>query len=112
MPPMRNILTGLILTLVAAAFACARPPQAAASPSAASAAAAVDTPAADAGVTDVLEALKARGQNLQDFTADVVMTDTDAITAAESKNFGNVKFQRQPDGNTRIRVSFDHRKIG
>jgi outer membrane lipoprotein-sorting protein len=100
---IRPIATALCLAFFTVTLACAQtpPPQAAAAPA-----------RGDAQVMEVLNALKTRGQNLQDFTADVIMTETDGITAAESQNFGNVKFQRKSDGNTRVRVTFDRKKIG
>jgi outer membrane lipoprotein-sorting protein len=63
-------------------------------------------------VDDVLKALQARGQDLKDFTADVSQTITDPVTLHETTEKGKVFFQRQPDGDTRIRVNFERKKTG
>src|SRR4051812_37986529 len=60
-----------------------------------------------ATVDQVLVALQSRGQNLNDFTADVKLSDTNAITLRESSRTGKVYFQRKPDGDARIRVTFE-----
>src|SRR4051812_18162562 len=65
---------------------------------------------ANATVDDVLKALEARGQILDNFTADVTLADNDPVTLRESSNAGKVMFQRKPNGDARIRVSFDTHK--
>jgi outer membrane lipoprotein-sorting protein len=70
---------------------------------------AVAAPAPDPAVNDLLVALQRRGEDLQDFTADVSLTETDQL-GAEKKDVGRFWFQRKPGGDARIRVSFD-RKI-
>ena len=67
--------------------------------------------APDPAVDPVLDALNTRGKNLQDFTGDVVLTESDAITGAETQRIGKVWFQRLPNGDARIRVSFDRKKL-
>jgi outer membrane lipoprotein-sorting protein len=58
-------------------------------------------------VDQVLTALQSRGQNFNDFTADVKLADSDPITARESTRSGKVYFQRKADGDARIRVTFE-----
>src|SRR5258708_1212015 len=100
---MRKLFAMLCLVGLLGTAACADPP----TPQVNAAAAGE----ADPAVREVLEALKTRGQDLQDFTADVTMTETDAITGSDSQYIGNVKFQRRADGDARIRVTFDRKKI-
>jgi hypothetical protein len=63
-------------------------------------------------VDDVLEALDARGKNMQDFTADVKLTETDAATGDATATDGQVLFQRKATGDSRIRVSFTKKEFG
>src|SRR5438132_6268038 len=107
---MRNPLSIVCLIMFTSAVACAEPPPAA-DPTAARAAAA---PAAtDPAVENLLQALKTRGQDLQNFTADVSLTTRDLEFGADDKtDIGRIWFQRKAGGDARIRVSFDTRKIG
>jgi hypothetical protein len=57
-------------------------------------------------VDQVLTALQSRGQNLNNFTADVKLADADPVTMRQSSRTGAVLFQRKPDGDARIRVNF------
>ena len=67
---------------------------------------------AHSSVDDILQALYQRGQNLQDFTADISKTDSDNVTAKDITYIGALKYQRQAEGDVRIRVSFSHKKLG
>lgn len=60
----------------------------------------------------VLDALDARGQNLRDFTADVSMAEQDALTGETTTNSGKVWYQSKGNGDARMRVVFDVRKVG
>jgi outer membrane lipoprotein-sorting protein len=76
------------------------------------------TSVARAGVTtkssvdEILDALDARGKNLQDFSAKVKLSDTDETSGDSTINTGAVIFQRVGDDDARIRVAFDKRQIG
>jgi outer membrane lipoprotein-sorting protein len=59
---------------------------------------------------DVLDALDARGQNLQDFTADIKLSDSDNVQGNTTASIGTVVFQRKPNGDARIRVHFTLRQ--
>jgi len=63
------------------------------------------------GINDTLDALKDRGRNLQDFTADVTIKDSDPITGSDHSKMGRILFQRKPDGDSRIRVMLDRKTI-
>src|SRR5438105_12766802 len=62
-------------------------------------------------VDDVLYALDARGRSLNQFTADVTLTETDEGTAVDSQRSGHVWYQKR-QGNDRIRVAFDQKAEG
>jgi hypothetical protein len=101
---MRTLLAILCLVSWSVPCASAQPPLV--NPTGPAAAAG----AADPAVNDLLLALQRRGQDLQDFTADVSLTETDAVLGAEKKDVGRVWYQRKPNGDSRIHVGFD-RKI-
>jgi len=61
----------------------------------------------DSSVDDVLDALDALGDGLNDFTADVKMTTADGATGLESTRSGAVWFQNQSEGESRLRVTFE-----
>jgi outer membrane lipoprotein-sorting protein len=63
-------------------------------------------------VDQILDALDARGQNFNDFTATVKLTDTDNSTGDSTNNDGTVLFQRKPGGDARIRVTFTKKERG
>jgi outer membrane lipoprotein-sorting protein len=67
---------------------------------------------AHSSVDDILQALYQRGQDLHDFTADVTKTDEDPITAKEIRYLGKIRYQRQTEDEVRIRVTFEHEKLG
>ena len=65
----------------------------------------------DASVDQVLDALDARGRNLNQFVADVTLTETDESTQADSQRSGRVWYHKR-QGNDRIRVTFDKKAEG
>jgi outer membrane lipoprotein-sorting protein len=60
---------------------------------------------------NILDALDARGKDLQDFSADVAVHTTDDRTGQDTAQLGKVTFQRRGDGDSRIRVAFDKKRI-
>ena len=60
----------------------------------------------------VLDALHQRGVGLKDFSGDVVLADTDALTGDTQTFTGKVWYQEKAPGDTRIRVRFDKKQIG
>jgi outer membrane lipoprotein-sorting protein len=73
--------------------------------------AASNTLSPDSSVDQILDALDQRGKQLDDFTADVDLTDADAATGNDSKLIGQMKMQRLPEGDSRIRVIFDKKVV-
>jgi outer membrane lipoprotein-sorting protein len=67
--------------------------------------------AADPEVDRVLDALDARGRSLNQFAADVTLSEIDDATQAESQRTGRVWYQKR-QGNDRIRVTFDKKAEG
>lgn len=65
---------------------------------------------ADAGVDQVLDALHERGIGLKDFTADVTLTESDALGGGTTKLIGKVWYQAG-EGQGRIRVLFDTKLV-
>ena len=65
-----------------------------------------------ASVDQTLDALKARGDSLQDMSADVDLTKTNQMTADSSSDSGKVLLQNLPDGDGRVRITFDQRTEG
>src|SRR5271163_424236 len=57
-------------------------------------------------VNEILDALDARGKNLQDFSAKVQLTDTDPDSGDSTINTGTVLLQRLGPDDARIRVAF------
>lgn len=68
-------------------------------------------PPADPVVDQALDALNARGKDLQDFTGDVSLQETDSSIASDKTKLGKIWYQRKPSGDVRIRVSFDRKKV-
>ncbi len=64
------------------------------------------------GVNETLDALHDVGQNLQDFTADVIIKETDAVTGSDKSKMGVILFQRKPNADSRIRVALDRKTLG
>jgi outer membrane lipoprotein-sorting protein len=67
--------------------------------------------ATDPEVDRTLDALDARGRNLNQFVADVTLTETDESTQLESQRTGRVWYHKR-QGNDRIRVTFDQKLEG
>jgi outer membrane lipoprotein-sorting protein len=67
--------------------------------------------AADPAVDRVLDALDARGRSLNQFSADVTLTEIDEATQHDSQRTGKVWYQKR-SGNDRIRVTFDKKVEG
>ncbi|MCC6423421.1 MAG: outer membrane lipoprotein carrier protein LolA [Phycisphaerales bacterium] len=67
---------------------------------------------ADSSIDQILDALDHSGNQLQDFVADVTLTQTDARSGDSSSSAGKVYFQRTAPGEARIRVSFDSETVG
>ena len=67
--------------------------------------------ATDPAADKVLDALKQRGKDLKDFTADVSIAETDTTLGTEHLKVGKVWFQQLNNDETRIRVFFDKKKI-
>src|SRR5688572_1749038 len=63
----------------------------------------------DSSVDEILDALDARGDGLQDFSANVKLSETDATTGDETARTGTVQYQKQGDGDARLRVTLDKR---
>jgi outer membrane lipoprotein-sorting protein len=55
----------------------------------------------------ILDALDARGKNLQDFSASVRLSSVDNSIGSSSAETGKVFYQRHPGGDARIRVTFE-----
>jgi outer membrane lipoprotein-sorting protein len=67
---------------------------------------------ANSGVDEILDALDARGKNLQDFSASVRLTDSDNTTGDSTINIGSVMLQRKGEDDARIRVAFTTKQLG
>ena len=61
---------------------------------------------------DILDALNARGQGLNDFTADVSLAETDALNGETTTLVGKVWYQGKGEGDARMRVLFDKKLFG
>src|SRR5437868_3799855 len=66
----------------------------------------------DSSVDQVLDALDARGKGLQSFTADVSLTESDTAVGDPDTRSGKVVYQLKPNGDGRIRVTFDVHERG
>jgi outer membrane lipoprotein-sorting protein len=65
------------------------------------------TPAGDASAINItLDRLDQLGKSLKDFSADVVLTETDSTSGAEVTRNGRVFYQALEQGDARIRVTF------
>jgi outer membrane lipoprotein-sorting protein len=60
---------------------------------------------------EILDALDARGENLQDFSANIVLTDSDNATGSSTSNTGTILFQRKGQNDARIRVAFTKKQV-
>ena len=61
---------------------------------------------------DVLDALNTRGQGLKDFTADVSLAETDALSGETTTLVGKVWYQSTGDADARMRILFDKKLFG
>jgi len=61
-------------------------------------------------VDEILDALDRQGDQMKDFTADIALTETDDVTKESSTRAGKVMFQRLPEDDARIRVTFETRE--
>jgi hypothetical protein len=62
-------------------------------------------------VDEVLDALDVRGRDLQQFVANVTLTEMDEATGIDSERSGRVWYHKR-EGNDRIRVTFDQKAEG
>lgn len=69
-------------------------------------------PAGKLTLDQVLDLLDQRGQNLNSFAGDVTLVERDESTALETTRIGKIWYQRLPDGQARIRVSFTEKQNG
>jgi outer membrane lipoprotein-sorting protein len=97
---MTRILYGILIATALAAFAPAAP---ATQPAAI-------TP--NSSVNDILDALDARGKDLSNFTAKVVLTDSDNSTGDATSNIGSVVLQRKGPDDARIEIVFTRQQRG
>jgi outer membrane lipoprotein-sorting protein len=65
----------------------------------------------DASVDPVLDALDARGRSMNQFVADVTLSENDEATQVGSERSGRVWYHKR-QGNDRIRVTFDQKAEG
>jgi hypothetical protein len=116
---MRKILgSWLIIGICVGCASAQQQPQQQAPPAANSAPACGAGGAAGAGgaltpdspVDDVLDALDRRGKELNDFTANVTLTDTDTALGNETRLSGKIWMQRLGRDDARLRVNFDRRE--
>ena len=65
----------------------------------------------DSPVDDILDALDRRGDELNDFTANVTLADTDTSVGNETKMSGKMWMQRVGPDDARLRVLFDRKQV-
>jgi outer membrane lipoprotein-sorting protein len=101
--------TWLAVSLAIAGCASAEQPPQASPGSTIPPAANAPTLTQDSSIDQVLDALDARGDSLQDFTADVSLTDTDAATGLDKTSTGRMWMQRLggEGDDARLRVTLD-----
>ncbi|MFI5377906.1 MAG: outer membrane lipoprotein carrier protein LolA [Tepidisphaerales bacterium] len=63
-------------------------------------------------VDQILDALHARGQGLKDFAGDVSIVETDNLNGEQTTLRGKAWYQDRGEGNSRIRIVFDSKKVG
>src|SRR6476661_1794609 len=61
-------------------------------------------------IDEILDAMDARGKDLQDFTATVKLTESDQAVGTDMSRSGKIWLQRGEGGNDRVRVVFDKKK--
>jgi hypothetical protein len=106
-----RITVTFIGVLLAVAVGCTHAQPAPATTASATAAPQDKTLSTDSPVDDVLDALDARGKQLQDFTANVTLTDTDVATGNDSTLAGRMWMQRLSGDDARLRVVFDNKTV-
>jgi hypothetical protein len=107
------VLLALAGCAMAQSSSSSSPPPPAGAPPAGAAPAparATDGLTAESPVDAILDALDARGKGLDDFTADVRLGESDPVTALDTTRIGTVKYQRQGQGDARLRVKFDKKE--
>jgi outer membrane lipoprotein-sorting protein len=65
----------------------------------------------DSSINAWLDRLDARGQNLDNFAADLRLTETDNSTMLSTTRLGTVVFQRQKDGDARMKILFEKKIV-
>ncbi len=70
------------------------------------------TESVDESVETILRGLEEVGRNLAGFTAEVTLTETDAMTADSFGRTGTVVYQRPATGGARLAVRFDRKVVG
>ena len=108
--PKTFLVSALALATLAAA-AQAQAPRVDPAGGDAAAPAPAPAPQRDPSVDAVLDMLDARGRTLDQFVADVTLSEIDEATQAESRRTGRVWYHKR-QGNDRIRVVFDQKAEG
>lgn len=103
---MRSRCSLLLVLLFAAGCAA---DSASAQPPAPSAPAAPGALRPDSSIDEILDALDARGDVLQDFSANVKLTEADTVTGDETARSGVIHYQKQGEGDARLHVVLDKR---
>jgi len=67
---------------------------------------------ADSSVDEILDALHDRGQSLRDFKANVKLADTDQGSGDTTTRLGQVIYQKKPEADARLRVTFTQLQQG
>ncbi len=115
---MRKLLSGWLMVGICAGCASAgQPSQQPSAPPANPAPGNAPAPAAggaltpESSVDDILDALDRRGKELNDFTANVTLADTDTAVGNETKLSGQMWMQRLGQDDARLRVRFDRKEV-
>ncbi len=69
------------------------------------------TTQSDQSVDAWLDRLDARGKNLNNFTADLRLTETDNSTMLSTTRLGTIVFQREKKGDARMKITFDKKIV-
>ena len=115
---MRKLIGSWVIVAMCAGCASAQQQQPASPPATPAPAPASPAPSvaggggltADSSIDDILDALDRRGKELNDFTANVSLADTDPTLGNETKLTGKMWMQRLGSDDARLRVSFDRRE--
>ncbi|MEA2708704.1 MAG: hypothetical protein QOF78_1305 [Phycisphaerales bacterium] len=110
---MRKLTGSWLVLCICAGCASAQeqPPQQPAQSAPAPAAAAPATLSPDSALDDILDALDRRGKELNDFTANVTLADTDTAVGNETKLTGRILMQRLGQDDARLRVAFNRKEV-